>query len=390
MSSSAPLYDRGYILLNVSNLLYSFYSVIFIFLPAYLYRLGIREWEIGLLMATGALVAVALKPFNAMIAGLGFRKTLLSAGAFLAAAATVPWIHVSGPGLLPYLLRIAQGAAFSMFAAASYSHIAASAPPGRRAEALGIFGLTFFLPVSVGGWTGEWVIRHSGYHGLFAGAIGIAVLAGLAPFAMREPAARERPSFASLSVYLTRPFLVPNTAGYLFGVAYGSIFTFLPVYLLAGGRGSIGMFVFIYALTVVATRVLGRRLLDRLPRERVSLAALLLLSAGNLMIPLAGTGAGIAAVGAAAGAGHGLLFPALSALVLDRVRDDSGGMAMAMFTGAFDMGLVTGAAVFGFVVELFGYGTMFTAAGAVVGAGSLAFFLLDPAFRKAGRPSPGP
>jgi hypothetical protein len=59
MSHTAPLYDRSYILLNASNLFYSFYSVIFIFLPAYLFRLGIREGEIGLLMATGTLVAVA-------------------------------------------------------------------------------------------------------------------------------------------------------------------------------------------------------------------------------------------------------------------------------------------------------------------------------------------
>ena len=63
---------------------------------------------------------------------------------------------------------------------------------------------------------------------------------------------------------------------------------------------------------------------------------------------------------------------------------------MAMFTGAFDMGMVTGAAVFGFVAESHGYGTMFVAAAAVVWAGSLGFFLLDPSFRKAGRPGPGP
>jgi len=41
---------------------------------------------------------------------------------------------------------------------------------------------------------------------------------------------------------------VPNTAGYLFGVAYGSIFTFLPVYLVVRGSESIGAFVFFYAL----------------------------------------------------------------------------------------------------------------------------------------------
>jgi len=390
MSHTAPLYDRGYILLNASNLFYSFYSVIFIFLPAYLFRLGIREGEIGLLMATGTLVAVALKPLNASIAGRGFRTVLISAGAFGAAASTVPWLYVSSPGPLLYLVRLAQGAAFSMFTAASFSHVAAAAPPSRRAEAFGIFGLAFFLPVSVGGWLGEWVIRRADYAGLFAASIGMAALSGLFPIWIREPKIRERLRFSSLSVFLGRAFLVPNTAGYLFGMAYGTIITFLPVYLLEIGKGSIGVFVFVYAMTVIATRVLGRRLLDRLPRERMTLFALLLLGMGNLLIPFAGTGAGLAAVGAAAGGGHGLLFPALSALVLDRAKNDAGGMAMAMFTGAFDMGMVTGAAAFGFIVELYGYGPMFVSAAAAVGAGSLGFFLLDPSFRKAGRPAPGP
>ncbi|HSQ15734.1 MAG TPA: hypothetical protein VLQ94_05445, partial [Candidatus Binatia bacterium] len=77
-SPSPPLYGRDYVLLNVVNFLYSLYSVIFIFLPAYLYRLGIREGAIGVLMATGALVAVVLKPGLGMVVGRGARRAFLS------------------------------------------------------------------------------------------------------------------------------------------------------------------------------------------------------------------------------------------------------------------------------------------------------------------------
>jgi len=384
----APLYGRDYVLLNVVNFLYSLYSVIFIFLPAYMYHLGIREGAIGVLMATGTLVSVVLKPGLGMVVGRGARRAFLSLGAFLAAASTVPWLFVTVPGAHLFAIRVAQGASFSIFTAASYAYIAASAPPARRAEALGIFGLSFFLPVSVGGWIGEWVIGRAGFQGLFAAGIGVAFLAALFPLGMREPSARERPSIASLKVFLSRAFLVPNTAGYLFGVAYGSIFTFLPVYLVVRGSESIGAFVFFYALSVIGTRTLGRKMLDRLPREWVSLCALVLMGVGNLLIPAVPGGVGIVLVGAAAGAGHGLLFPALSALVLDRVREGSAAMAMAMFTAAFDMGLVTGAAAFGFVAERFGYEAMFVTAAAVVGAGTAVFFVLDPAFRKAARPEP--
>jgi len=393
MSAPPPsLYNRDYVLLNAANLTFSLYTTIFIFLPAYLYRLGIREGEIGVLMAIGTLVGVALKPGFGMVVGRGLRKVFLSMGALLAAASTVPWLFVSGPGAHLYAIRLAQGASFAMVATAAYGTIAACAPVERRAEALGIFGLSFFLPISVGGWIGEWVIARAGFHGLFAAGIGVALLSAVIPLFLREPEGEERPSLGSLKAFLTRPFLVPNTAGYLFGMAYGSIFTFLPVYLVVRKSGSLGSFVFVYALSVIATRTLGRRLLDRLPREWVSLFALLLLSAGNLLIPAVDGAPGLALVGAASGVGHGLLFPALSALVLDRVKEGTGGMsmAMAMFTAAFDMGLVTGAAAFGFVAEEYGYPAMFVTAAAAVGAGTAAFFALDPAFRRGARSAPVP
>jgi MFS family permease len=370
VTSSEPLYNRDYVLLNVVNFLFSLYSVIFIFLPAYMYHLGIREGAIGVLMATGTLVSVFLKPGLGMVVGRGARLAFLSIGAFLAAASTLPWLFVTIPGAHLFLIRVAQGASYSIFTAASYAYIAASAPPARRAEALGIFGLSFFLPVSVGGWIGEWVIGWAGYHGLFVAGIGVAFLSALFPLGMREPVAREYPSIASMKLFLSRTFLVPNAAGYLFGVAYGSIFTFF------------------YALSVIGTRTLWRKMLDRLPREWVSLFALVLMAVGNLLIPVVPGEVGIILVGAAAGAGHGFLFPALSALVLDRAREDSGAMALAMFSAAFDMGLVTGAAAFGFVAERFGYDAMFVTAAALVGAGTAAFFVLDPAFRKAKRPEP--
>lgn len=389
-SPSAPLYTRDYVLLNAANLTFSLYTTIFLFLPAYMYRLGIREGTIGVLMATGTLVGVALKPAYGLMVGRGLRKAFLTLGALMAAASTVPWLFVAGPGAHLFAIRVAQGAFFSMVASASYGYIAACAPVERRAEALGIFGLSFFLPFSVGGWVGEWVIARSGFHGLFAAGIGVAVLSGLIPLGMREPGVRERPSLGSLRTFLTRPFLLPNTAGFLFGTAYSTIFTFLPVYLVVRRSGSLGAFVFFYALTVIATRTLGRRLLDRLPREWVSLFALLLLCAGNLLIPAVRGSIGLALVGIASGTGHGLLFPALSAMVLDRVTGETGGMAMtmAMFTASFDMGLVAGAAAFGFVAESYGYAAMFVAAAAVVGAGTGAFFVLDPAFRRGAPPEP--
>ena len=371
------IYDRDYFLLNGSNFLYSLYATMFIFLPAFLYRLEIREGEIGLLMATGTLVSVSLKPVNGLFVDRGGRIAFLVTGALLASAATIPWIFVTERGAHLFAIRIFQGAAYSFFATASYAYIAAVAPPDRRGEVLGVFGLSFFIPTAL-----EWMIGRTGFQGLFLSAAVIALLAGMLPVMMREPQRSAKLTPSALLDFLSRAYFIPNSAAFLFGTAFGSIFTFLPVFLEIRRISSIGVFVMIYAVTVIATRTLGRKLSDRMPRERVSLVSLLLLAAGILAIPFAGGHGGISLVAMVTGVGHGFLFPSLSALILDRAGSERGGMAMAMFTGAFDMGLVVGAAAFGFVAEHLGYTAMFSSAAAFTAAGALFFFTQDPSFRK--------
>lgn len=385
-----PLYDRDYVLLNASNFLYSLYSTIFIFLPAFLYRMNIREGEIGLIMATGTLVSVALKPVNGLFVDRGGRTAFLVSGALLASASTVPWLFVTGPGAHLFAIRIFQGAAYSFFATASYAYIAAAAPEDRRAEALGVFGLSFFVPTAVGGWLGEWVIGTSGFRGLFLAGIVISFVAGLLPLAMREPRQNSPLPASSLLSFLTRSYFIPNSASFLFGMAYGSIFTFLPVFLLVEKIASIAIFLFVYALTVIATRTLARTLADRMPRERLSLISLALLAVGMFAIPFIRGPWALALVAVVTGTGHGFLFPSLSALILDRAGPGRGGMAMAMFTGAFDMGLVVGAAAFGFVAERHGHAAMFISAAAVTAVGALFFFTQDPSFRRSSPRGPGP
>lgn len=372
-------YDRDYLAVNAANIFFSLHATMFIFMPAYLYTLKLAPGTIGLLMATGTLASVCMKPLNGWLVNRGRHAFYLSCGALMSGLAAIPWIGSPQPGPSLFALRALQGCAYSFFATAAYGYVATAAPRARRGEALGVFGLSFFIPTAFGGQIGDAIVRHAGFPGLFGWAVAAVVPAVLLPALIRRRHAGASLAPSELRAFFSPHSLVPNTAGFLFGAAYGTIFTFLPVYLLVRDGGTLGHFVLVYSASVVATRTLGRRLADRFPREWVSPAALLLLAGGILAIPLLRGDLGLTVVGVATGLGHGFLFPSLSALAIDRAGEGREGMAMALYTGAFDMGTVAGSGLLGFVAERAGFGAMFGIAAFLTASGA-AFFLI-PGFR---------
>ena len=77
------------------------------------------------------------------------------------------------------------------------------------------------------------------------------------------------------------------------------------------------------------------------------------------------------------GMGHGFAFPILISLVIARARDADRGAAMAIFTALFDAGMLIGGPVFGAVIELGGYGSMFTTAAILLAMGCVVFIVWE-------------
>ena len=377
------LRHRDFLTINGANACYSAYQVLFLFVPAFLFRQGLKEGEIGLVMALGVLVSVAIRPCVGFLVDRGRQLPFLVTGGFLAVLTTVPWIvGMALPGWHLYALRTAQGIAYGTFAGAAYGFVAATAPDGRKGEAMGLFGLSFFLPTAAGGYLAESLLSSHGYGALFRACAAAALGAALLPLVLSEPRRAAGLSPEKASSLLKREQTVVDAVGILFGMAYGTLYTFIPVLVAGRGEGKVSTFVVLYALAVTAVRTAGQAILTRRRRERLFLLACLLMAGGTAIVALPG-GWALAAAGVVTGTGHGLLFPTAASILLDRSGMRQGGMAMALFSGGFDLGIVAGAAVMGYVVEGAGYGTAFLAAAALPACGAVLFLTQDPAFRRA-------
>jgi predicted MFS family arabinose efflux permease len=107
---------------------------------------------------------------------------------------------------------------------------------------------------------------------------------------------------------------------------------------------------------------------------------------GLLVLAAATSTTHVVVAGVLCGTGHGYAFPITSALAVVRARASERGAAVAAFTALFDLGLLVGGPLLGFVAKASDYETMFATAAGLSLAGLVGFALWDRGRDVSGRP----
>ncbi len=124
---------------------------------------------------------------------------------------------------------------------------------------------------------------------------------------------------------------------------------------------------------MITCRVLLRGVSDRVGRTQVLVPAMVMLIAGYACLALPPTAPSFVAAALCLASGSSLLYPTIIALVADRASSAERGLAIGTIAGAWDVGIVIGSAVVGFVVERAGFGPGFMVGAATAAAGILVF-----------------
>ena len=129
-----------------------------------------------------------------------------------------------------------------------------------------------------------------------------------------------------------------------------------------------------YALGAVSVRAVGAKLPDRIGPLKVGAAALLSYSLGFWLASSAQTGGEFMLAALCAGFGHGYAFPVLAGQVVTRSPAALRGVAVAAFTGLWELARLVLAPSFGALADRTSDGTMLQAA-AVFGVCGVALWL---------------
>jgi MFS family permease len=348
-------------------------------MPLYAAHLGAGEGQIGLIIAVFAFSAMLLRPVTGELADRIGRYPLVLAGSaiFAAAATAYPVLGLSIPTLIA--IRLFHGIGMGLGPTAGTVMVADLAPPHRRGEAMGLYGMAGNASLAIAPYLGAELLERGGFGPAFAGSASLGLAALLV--ASRLPETRPRATGAhrparSPAAWLAGLFhagaLYPSLLVFALFFPYGAVFTFVPLFARQRAIASVGPFFTALALSAVAVRGLAGRLADRVGRRMVAAPSLALAGVALLVLARADSTPGLIAAAVLLGLGFGAAQPAILAMAADRVPPEARGRAVGTLYTAWELGIGSGAVLLGVWAAHRGYASMFQVGAVCTGLGAVA------------------
>lgn len=294
---------------------------------------------------------------------VSLRKVLLTGMA--AFVVTTGLYFLADSVVILLAVRFAHGVALGIANTATGTAVAYIIPPDRRAEGIGYFSLSIVLAAAIGPFLGLWMVQRLGDDWIFGFALAVAIAAFVAAIWLRPPkrpraeGAGSRLRFSLGNLLETKA--APVATVILFGgLCYASVLAFITPYATELDLvGPASFFFLAYSVTVLCSRPITGRLLDRRGAGLVVYPCCLVLAAGLALLASAQSGTALLLAGVLIGLGYGNLQSAIQALAIMVVEPHRMGLATSTFFIFLDAGLGFGPYLLGLLVAPLGYRNLY-------------------------------
>ena len=368
---SPRLLSREFLLLLASVSLFGFSWSFYLILPKFFAtELGMDAAGIGRAVAVEGLTAVAITPLVGWLVDRYGRQPWLVFGNFMLALTGVLYLFVDHEGPLLYLAQMCWGVGMVMGFNAAGTMTADIAPADRMAQALGLFGAANLGMNAVSPTLGEILADSTGWRGVFAASATAGVLAALLSTRLRDRPRHQPQENEERRPLFGWPLVRVYSATFVMTAAFTALFTLHQPFALELGVTELRSFFIGFAIVALTVRLGGGRLIDRFGVLRSSVVAFCLYSTVPPMLGILGPDH-LFAIGAMMGLGHGIAYPAVTALAIERADASSRGMVVSIIHGAFNGGHAFFAYALGLIAAAWSYDVAFWTAGAVTLSGAL-------------------
>jgi predicted MFS family arabinose efflux permease len=354
-------------LIGVTVLGFASYCLTLASLPVYAVAGGADESTAGVVTAVFLVVTIAVQAtIPALTARFGVGRVLVAG--LLAMGLPSPF-YVLDDGLAWIsALSAVRGAGFAVLTVLGATLAAQVAPPERRGESIGLYGLAIAIPNLAAVPAGVALVLdgHVGWLSWLAASPVLAVF--FVPLLVRSVGPQPGPGPAGSHRAAVLAASMPSVVLFVVTLAGGGLVTFLPIERPDGVLATVALLVF--GVTGAVTRWRAGLLADRLGTGLLLPAALVVAAVG-LVVTAAGLGSGagwVLAGAAVFGAGYGATQNLTLVSAFARAGENGTTTASAMWNASFDAGTATGALALGFLAAGIGLDWTYVVVAALLAA----------------------
>lgn len=366
---------RNFSLLTVSNFFFFCNFSSFFLLPLFIKQLEGDEAQIGYIMGSFGVTSLLTVPLvSYLIDSFGRRKFMLLGYAMMFLS-SLGFIFINELSYSIYLLRLLQGVSFAFAFTSAGTAVSDYVPREKRAYGLGIFGAFTIASYALGPSLGEVVINSFGFREFFIYASTFSLFSFfLTCFAEdgKFKTARERFFKGFANIVISERFSRLLLVNLVVAGGLGSMLNFFSAFLYSESI-NVSAFFLTYSITVILVRVFGGKISDLFERKKVALPSMFLMSVSLISIWFIKDVYTAIIISFMFSIGYGMLYPVMSAMIIDMAYDDERGKAMGVFNMSFSFGINMIAFGLGVFARDFGFRAMYLLTGVFVLLGFVLF-----------------
>lgn len=318
----------------------------------------------GLMTTIYTISACASRPINGILTDRWSRRLMMVLGSLIFCVGCLV------AGLVPTILalticRVLMGVGYS---AASTSNNTASTdviPVERLAEGIGYFGMSQSVASAIGPAIASVVMVAVGNQGsilVVAAVCGLSLVLALAVTYEKKPGYQKpQAQEKSSGGFFEKTAIIPALFQGIFLFIISLPMCFMPLYIVYRGQSAAvaGTFFVVASIVIVAVRLLGSGLMNRLSTLWFLIPGFAAVIALCALLPQMDSVMGFLICGAVYGVAHGAVWMVLGSEAVRQAPPDRRGAANATFYFAFDAGIGLGASFWGMMIDHVGYHACF-------------------------------
>jgi len=323
-------------------------------------QLGYGTLAVGVAVGGFAVGAVILRTYAGRLGDRLGRRVLIVFGALIVSVSTLFYGLVHALWWL-IAMRVVTGFGEAGFFVGAATMITDLSPPERRGEAVSYWSVAVYGGLAFGPALGEALRGNDRYTLTFAVSAALAAVACVLGLFTREVPREHAP--VERAPLWHRAAIRPGMVLFLGLFPLAAFGPLIPLYTDKTVDVSAGGVFLLYGTVVLAVRIFGARIPDRMGAARAGLVALILSGIGISIIALWANVAGLLVGTVVFAIGMSLLYPALLLLALFGIKDSERASVVGTFSSFFDLSQGFGAALAGAVAAIAGIRGAFAVAG---------------------------